>query len=205
MKKLFLAGEGPNELGRWSNEPEYRDLYNDVGVIEAVIKKVTTSGWKVVDACRWKNIRKYRTGGHKEKEKRNVLGAVLQAIDAKCEVLVFARDRDGKKNKERQQQVEDAIRIVTEDEDFPVEIIGGMAIEKIESWLCAISGKTKSEDMGIDKVEEYLREAGIASKDTKAMVDLIESRSFEDIPKDAKSLNSWLDMAENVLSDKSQS
>jgi hypothetical protein len=60
MKKLFLAGEGPNELGRWSKEPEYRDLYNDVGVIEAVLKKVTTSGWKVVDACRWKNIRTQR-------------------------------------------------------------------------------------------------------------------------------------------------
>ncbi len=56
MKRVFLAGEEPNELGEWSHHPSYRKDPPLTGVIEALLREVEPDGWKVVDAVLWKKI-----------------------------------------------------------------------------------------------------------------------------------------------------
>jgi hypothetical protein len=76
-------------------------------------------------------------------------------------------------------------------------VIGGVAIEKLESWLVAVAGHHRSEEMR--RPEEKLAELGLGEKDTKAMVQIIEDRGLASIPVDARSLHRWLDRAREAL------
>jgi len=198
MKKVFIAGEGPNDLGSWAKEPQYRDP-SYPGVVESLLLRVNPSGWTVSGSRRWKHIRKYVANSPTPKEKRNVLGVALEAVESGCDVLAFVRDRDGPKNKKRQQDVEEGIRTDQEMHGQSLGIIGGMAIERIESWLCALLGKIKSEKMGTSKVDEFLVGKGVELKDTSSMVDVVEKAEMDKIPSDAVSLRGWLDMANAAL------
>lgn len=95
MIKVFLGGEGSNELGtRW-----HRPMGDQPGVVEALLRRVRADGWCVGGARLWKTIRKYQAGvargAPNHGDARNVLGLVLHAYEAACELLVFVRDDDG--------------------------------------------------------------------------------------------------------------
>ena len=64
MKRVFLAGEGRNDLGKWAYPPHYQNNYGD-GVIYELLSKVETEGWQVTEGQRWKDVIKYTTGGHR--------------------------------------------------------------------------------------------------------------------------------------------
>ena len=94
MIRVYLGGEGRDELGGWADHSSYRRA-DEPGVLETIIRHVL-EGYpvEVVGAKQWKDIRKYRAGQHRSAELRNVLGLIEAARASGCDVLVFARDRD---------------------------------------------------------------------------------------------------------------
>jgi hypothetical protein len=195
--RIFLAGEGPNELGSWAKETNYRDP-KFPGVVETLLRRICSEGWQITEAIAWKSIRKLRVNEHGNAEVRNIRGLVLFAKEHKCQAVAFARDRD--RSSQREQDVEDGIKQAKDDHPTGPAIIGGVAIERLESWLVAFCGKTKSET--IRKREEVLAELRIKEKDTGAMVELVLKADFNRIPEDAQSLRLWINRAKKAFSEK---
>lgn len=195
MIRLFLAGEGPNELGRWALEPAYRG--DDPGALEALLTAVRASGWQVEDAIRWQDIRKYVVGAHGRGEEQNVRRAWHHAHHERgCDALAFTRDRDGDKSRERT-----ILDTVAELESNGATIAGGVAVECLESWLLAIAGDTRTESLGRLKAAEHLESKhGVGHKNTGQMVELIQRKGLGEVPDDARSLRSWLEKARSILS-----
>jgi hypothetical protein len=188
--QVFLAGEGPNELGGWHVERAYRADQPTPGVLEALARRVAPSGWEVRDAMKWKDIPKLRVGSKgKGAERQVVLAAHLHAKECGCTVLLFARDRDHPKHAPRQLEVEQAL---AELGDSNVAVAGGVCVERLESWLLALCGRTKTQAIGKDRTETELEALGITSKDTAAMVEHVQRHGIASVPSDAESLHAWL-------------
>jgi len=206
VKKILLSGEGRNELGGWANEPAYRDP-SRIGVLEALLRKAASGGFRIGDAVVWKGIRKYRAGQHWGAETRAVLGLVLDAKERGFDAVAFTRDLDGEKP-EHEQRKTDVVRGIEEAphtiEDAP-PIIGGLAVQRLESWILAMAGVTSTEQMKKAQVDRQLEALGIHEKDTAAMVQATLRADIEGLPKDALSLRNWLDRARDVLSSTSLS
>ena len=130
---VYLGGEGKNELGSRCGDPIYQDD-SKPGVIEALLRGVQATGWTVIGAQKWCQIRKLRAKGPTPNDVRNVLGLVLEAKRAKAEVLAFVRDANG--DPSRPQIIADAINEAKT--KFPdVAVIGGAAIPVLEAWILA--------------------------------------------------------------------
>lgn len=202
MIRVYLAGEGPNDIGDWQGHSTYRaDIPRPGGVIEVLLRKVRDEGWEVVDGVAWQGIRKYKRGPSVPPEVRNVLGAALMAKESGCDVLAFTRDRDGAKYKQRQLDVEQGIVQAPQHITDCPKIAGGMAIEKLESWLVALSGKKGSEKMRQSHIEKHLAALGVRKKNTADMVRLAKGANLERIPQDAASLQLWLRRAREALAE----
>ena len=184
MIGIFLAGEGRNELGSWSGDEGYQSDA-EPGVVKALLEKIRGDGWQIVGAIQWKNIHKLRSGFHGKAEERNVLGAVLKAQEKGAHVAAFVRDRDG--YEQRQRDIDAGILGA---QSILPHVIGGMAVEKLESWIVAILGGSASETMR--RPEDYLAERGIGEKNTAGMVSAVASADMGRIPEDAASLRLWL-------------
>jgi hypothetical protein len=197
--KVFLSGEGPEDLGDWYREPEYRGQRAPgarqgrdppkMGVIEAILRKAVAIDFTVVDACVWKRIRKFKSGKHARPETRNVLGLVLQAEEAGCDALVFVRDQDG--DSDRQTDVEEGVRLATGGAYSP-SIVGGVAIQEIEAWVLALLGERGSERY-TDAKAALVKKRRITSSTEK--VAAVETADRNSIPDDAISLRNWMQMA----------
>jgi hypothetical protein len=182
--RVFLAGEGPTELGDWATEVPYRRDPPRRGVIEALLRLVADDV-EVVDGATWKSVRKFRAGHHASPEARNVLGLALDARESECEVFAFLRDRD--RRRDREEDVFDGMtraREMFED----VRIVGGLAIEETEAWILAILGVRGSELLPDPK--RALSERGTSG--TEEMVEAVERAGFRDVPPDAASLRRWI-------------
>ncbi|MGI5860720.1 MAG: hypothetical protein ACOX6T_01540 [Myxococcales bacterium] len=201
MKRLLLGGEGRNELGGWCDPPSYRHAPPERGVLETLLRKAAPDGWEIADAVRWKDIRKYRPGGHRQAEHRNVLGLALMAREHGLDAVVFCRDKDAEtpEAEERERSVSKAIEEAKR--DFKLIVVGGVAIQRLESWVLACFGTRGSERMLRAEVDRRLSEAGVDAKRTESMVRLIESADSADLdrlPDDAHSLRTWLDEARGL-------
>ncbi len=194
MIDVFLAGEGPNDIGSWHRERPYRDP-SHCGVIETLLLLLAPEGWRVLDGIAWKNIRKFRPNQPGKAEVRNVLGAILLAKENGCHILAFTRDRDG--SEQRQKDVERAMSQNANEAKTPF-VIGGMAIEKLESWLLALAGISGSESER--RPERVLEEKTGLKKETKLMVEFVQKHGLDNIPQDAKSLRNWLELARSTFS-----
>ncbi len=139
--KVFLGGEGQNELGSWYRHPAYQDD-RWPGVIKSLLRRVQPRGWAVIGATsKWCQIRKYRAKGRTPSEAQNVLGLVLEASLAGAEVLAFIRDADD--DKERPRVIDEAVTQARE--LFPtVRIVGGTAIPVLEGWLLAFARRGRA-------------------------------------------------------------
>lgn len=199
--RVFLGGEGKDELGRFCHDPAYaverrgrREVEKEPGILETLINRLKKTPIEFVGGLVWHRIPKGRiTRGIHRAETRNVVGLVLDAEDARCDAAIFVRDRDGDENREA--DVEEGIRVAKE--RFPaVLIVGGMAIEEIEAWLLAMLGEHKSERHAHPK--EVLRDRqGIETTAQKSRV--VEEASLENLPGDADSLHRWIDRFESAL------
>ena len=201
MIKVFLAGEGPNELGDFGNEESFqptgdKERRNRPGVLEALLRRVQPEGWEVTGGIRWVNLRKLKVGAGKRGEEESVHRAHFHAKKRGCQVLAFARDQDKPRYAHRVDEIEAAMAALESAGDGPA-IIGGVAIEKLESWLVAVASIRGSEAM--TRPEEALSTLGIDEKDTDAMVRHVEERGIDGVSADAASLRRWLDRARTIL------
>lgn len=194
--RVFLAGEGPNELGGHADHPSYRDT-TKVGVLEALLRRVEPAGWEVAGAVRWKSIRKFRVGAAAHADTHNVMGAVNDAREAGCQVLAFTRDMDN----DTSRPVAVAEGIARAAIAMPgVGIVGGCARPTLEGWLLALGGKSGTEKMSPTKASAELVKAGVPSKVGADMVAVVEKAKLELVPPDAESLLRWLVRARSTLS-----
>lgn len=206
MKKILLAGEGKNELGGWAAELPYRNP-DEPGVLVTLLRRVAPDGWKVSDAVLWKQIRKYRSRDHRSPETRAVLGLVQQAKERRFDAVVFSRDRDGEKPEHEQREkdlsrgLEEAPRAI----DGAPPVVGGLAIQRLESWVLATLGTPSTESMKNAEVDRRLANAGIRPKDTEAMVHAVATADLAAVPADARSLQAWLVRGREILADHDQS
>ncbi len=187
--RILLAGEGANELGGRSGDETYP------GVLETLLKKVRPSGWEIARVIPWKSIRHFRVNSPGAKETRNVNALFRKAKKNGFDAVVFVRDRDGKEKREK--DIEEAITLLEQNEEGGPGIIGGMAVEKIEAWILALSGEAKSEK--IPHPQKRFGDLGIKGKNTAQFVAVVEKANLDRIPKDALSLNIWLERARRVL------
>lgn len=126
--KVFLAGEGSNELGSRFGHPSYQSD-DRPGVLYALLLRVQPTGWQVIGARDWKSIRKYRAGKASHADTHNVLGAALDAIEAHGDVLVFSRDLDN--DSAREAGVNEGLARIPSISQH-LRVIGGVAIPKLE-------------------------------------------------------------------------
>jgi len=143
MIKVFLGGEGNNDLGsRW-----YRPMGGQPGVVETLLRRVRPDGWRVAGAQDWKSIRKYRAGAARTRpdheDTRNVLGLVLHAYEEACEMLAFVRDDDGDELREPAilQALETIATLGFADEyRYELAVVGGVARPTLEGWILCLLG-----------------------------------------------------------------
>ncbi|MEO5730993.1 MAG: hypothetical protein ABI134_14160 [Byssovorax sp.] len=184
--RVFLSGEGPDDLGDWCNDPQYRSNPPRIGVIEALLRNVSKVDFTIVDARVWKRIRKFKAGKHAQPETRNVLGLMLEAEEARCDALVFVRDQDG--YADRQASIETGI-LLANDGDYEPALVGGVAIQEIEAWILALLGE-RSTERHADAKAVLVKRHSITSCAEK--VAAVESADRSKIPEDALSLLTWL-------------
>lgn len=195
--RVFLGGEGPNELGGWYVEPEYRADSPAPGVIEALLTRVRAEGWQVIGAVSWAKIRKYRPGGHADAERRCVEGLALMARERGAEVVAFSRDTDGDRARGRSIDA----GIASAEAKFPdgPRIAGGAAVPTVEAWIASLAGRDGAEGLSRAKLIEAMASLGLAQKQTRDYVGVIAGADLIKLPADAASLRTWLTRARAAL------
>jgi hypothetical protein len=197
--KVFLGGEGPDELGRWFREPPYdrtppgRGPAPTPGILEALLQKIAPDSPTVIGACVWKRIRKLRFGSPIEAETHNVLGLMLEAEETGADVLLFVRDQD--RDPERREAIEQGLRRAQE-ANFSPEVVGGVAVEEIEAWLLAMLGERRS-PLHADPKAVLAKKHHISDRAGKVAV--VEGADLDRIPEDAESLLTWLRAARETF------
>lgn len=184
--KTFLGGEGPDDLGRWSKEPTYAEVSDEVGVFEALLRRVVPAA-EIVGGHPWKRIPKYRVDRSiRAAEIQNVVGLTQLAWERGAEALVFARDRG--RDEDREQDVNAGVEKARE--KFPdMKIAGGMAIESLEGWVLAMLGDTRAEAHGRPK-DVLAEQHQIRTREEKVRV--VERAELGRVPASAASLLRWL-------------
>ena len=192
---VLLAGEGKNDLGSRAGHPAYQgDAFP--GVLEALLRRVKADGWRIHGARTWKSVRKLRSGRSEHADTHNVMALALDARESGCHVLAFVRDRDN--DDARPDAIAEGIR--TAEEQGKLEIVGTVAIPKLEGWILALRGHHRTEGMSAAGAETALAKDGIVEKDTAAMVKSVEDADLAALPSDAATLRMWLGRAERALS-----
>jgi hypothetical protein len=194
--KVFLAGEGKTELGRYALSKEYAEGSVEVGVLEALLRR-HSNNLEVIGAELWKSkLPKLKVGrGMSGAETKTVRGLALLAEEAGAQVLVFTRDRDG--DEERERDVVAGLAIARR-ENPSLRIVGGVAIEMIECWMLALRGDHHAQACR-DPKGELSKRHKVAS--VQQMVGLVRGAKLERsaIPKDAESLREWLEQVGGVF------
>jgi hypothetical protein len=195
LVKVWLGGEGSCEVGTRA------DGGDQPGVIEALLRRVASTGWTVGGAQRWKYIHKYRAGqalrgGENHGDIHNVIGLVFTAWENACEVVAFTRDADA--DDRRTAAIERGIaaaKTVVPD----VLVIGGIAKPAIEGWLLALLGMRDTDSMSRERTLEELRRKGLPEKQPVAYVELVEHAELEGIAVGCDTFTTWLDRARTNL------
>jgi ferritin-like protein len=196
--RIFLAGEGTNDIGSYAKERPYHDA-RDTGVVGALLQKVVdrvgANAWEIVGGVAWKHLRKMKVGARGEGA--NVAAAAFHARDREhaADVLVFVRDTDGDLNRRA------ALEAGLAKEDFGVVVVGGLADPCLEAWILALHGERGVERARQGYVERRAEALGLPAKETRAYVDAVEACTLTDIPEDAKDLRRWISDLEGVLRD----
>jgi hypothetical protein len=193
--KILLAGEGPDDIGDWSAEIEYRPTAESFkrGVVEVLLGRLAPESWRVANGVRWKKIRKYRSGEHRKPETRNVQGLALQASEAGYGAVVFSRDRDRSVQREK-----DIVAGIEQSQRFGVRVLGGCAVEELEAWILALLGVAHSESSA-DAKARLRDEHGIAGREQ--MVEVVEAADLDSAAIDAGSLRVWMNQIRSAVAE----
>ena len=184
--RTMLGGEGPSELGRYARRHAFRKA-DDVGVLEALARLVLPEP-DIADGTLWKAIRHYKSGGHRSREERLVLGLCLKAKEGSFDAVVFSRDRDGDVDRERaiQDARAEAKRMRPEH-----TLMGGVAVEAIESWMIAATAQEQADNVTDPKAR--WESNGLSRQDA---VEAIESQGVDGLRRAMQlspSLKAWVE------------
>lgn len=198
-RRLLLAGEGPDELGKWFRESPYqqetRKRAEVPGILEALLKKLELAPWEIADAVIWrsKRVPLFRQGERRAPETRRVLGLAALAKDCGADAVVFVRDRDG--DEDREADIEAAIeQAPTLGLDTPLS--GGVAVEEIEAWILAMLGDRRAESHARPK-ERLAEKHGLRTREQK--VSVIEGANLDGSCGHAPSLRRFRDRVRETL------
>ncbi len=205
MLRVLVAGEGSNDIGRWAHTPPYRETLGSQGVVVALLRKRFPNGWEVADGVRWKDVAKYvgkkiGAAAHRAREQQTILRLTLRAKEHGFDAVVLVRDRDNDTDRER--EIETLLRdtsVINQVIENAPPVVGAVAVERLESWVLALTGRHQTEELGDAAVDRELREHDVAPKDGPAMERLVDEHGLEKAPKDAASLHRWLERAAKVL------
>jgi hypothetical protein len=196
--KIYLSGEGRNELGFRVRHEVYQQPEDGPGVVEALLFAVALTEFEIVGAMQWNKIVKYEAykGPRPARnEARTVLGLALDARRAGADVLAFLRDQDG--HPERTSIIQDAIA-TAESQFAPLKVVGHTPVQVLEAWMLALLGEHGSEAWSRTKAQKLLAQRGKST--TAEMVEIVQGALPScELPADAKSLRLWLDRAKKVL------
>lgn len=189
---VMIAGEGPNEIGRWARHPSYADEYAEIqgdGVIGALLERVADGVAQVTHGCMLKDARKYRAGRHGDGEARTLAALRLDAQERGIEVLVVLRDQDGDA---------DRAKTLLAFHDEPGRgghpgLVVGVPTRALEAWILAALSARRTESMSSAALSEELERRGIPEKDTEAYVGAIKAAEVQSIPTDAEQLHAFLE------------
>ncbi len=197
-RRVYLVGEGPNELGGRANPPPYARP-DELGVLEALLSRVAPDAFEVRGARCWSKATTFKAGGHASAEARRVMQLHNDAVEADCDVLALARDQDGDDGR-----FDSLVRALADAaQAFPsVEAIAGLAVQAVEGWLLAVSDVRGSERVKPRAGKKKIAVAGVAC--TADMVELVNGADLDALPDDATSLRAWLERARKVLGDDAQ-
>lgn len=196
MLKVFLGGEGNNELGTRGYVP----MGDEPGVVEALLRRVRPAGWRVAAALPWKSIRKYRAGAATQRadhaDTHNVRGLILHAYEEACEMLAFVRDVDGESL--REQEIHRALESIAnlrfaEMYGYDLAIVGGTPRPKLEGWILCLLGAAKTDEMSRTRVDLDLAGTNVRLKSNADYVAVAETGV---LPTGAGSLPEWLARAD---------
>jgi hypothetical protein len=199
MIKVFLGGEGNNELGtRWQHPPG-----DSPGVVETLLRRVRAGGWRVAGARDWKSIRKYRAGAARahpdHEDARNVRGLVLHAYEEACEMLAFVRDDDG--DDRREPAILQALEAITslrfaDEYHYELAIVGGIAKPNLEGWILCLLDVTGTDVMTRARIDHELATTDVQLKSTAQYVAIAETGA---LPSGNGSLPAWLARADRTF------
>ncbi|MFZ4734792.1 MAG: hypothetical protein ACOYM9_02545 [Bradymonadia bacterium] len=196
--RVFLAGEGENELGGWAHQRPFRKQPVYPGVIPALLDQVASGSYEIVDAVVWKELTKVaapRPGQARVRgDDQNLVRARLKAREAGADVLVVLRDTDGDKDRETK------LREVASTQPPSPKIVLGTPHRKLEAWILACTGETHTESLGEEGLQKALATRGIPNKGTEAMVDVAKRAEPGKIPPCATRLHRFLDDLRAALS-----
>lgn len=187
MIRVLVAGEVSNELGPLQPPADFGEGRRDSGggVVEELMAKVRSTGWKIVEAMVWRDVPKLRVGARGHEDKKTVAALALRAREKGCNALIFLRDRDGEAARER------AIDTAVAEIQPGLHVAGGVPMEKLEHWLLALKGEESAhcDANPEDSLEVRYR---VPRKRVTAMVQLVRNSSIRKAAPDAQSLRTWL-------------
>lgn len=190
--KVMIAGEGPNEIGRWARDPSYAGDYaakHGDGVIGALLERVAGDLTQVAHGCELKNVRKYRVGRHGDGEARTIAALLLDAKERGVELLVVLRDQDGDADRAK------TLLALHDEPPAPgaPRLVIGVPTRALEAWILAALGERRTESMSSAALLEDLERRGVAAKKTEAYVDVVKAAPLDALPADATQLHGFLE------------
>jgi hypothetical protein len=189
--RIFIAGEGSNELGGWAKAPSDRVPPFEPGVLTTLVDRVAGTPANVVGCAQWKNLTKFRAGERGKPagkgDIRSLRAAQLQAKEAGANILVALRDTDGHADREA------ALIAAAATPPTALRTVVGTPHLKLEAWILACAGTRRAEEMGSQGLTNALTSLGIPQKGTAAMVDVVENCDLTTIPPCATRLHRFLD------------
>jgi hypothetical protein len=171
--RLFVAGEGVDEIGKWSEHSSYRQSSErGDGVLAELFRKKHPA--TVQDGKAWTEVSHFRAGIPRG-DAHTLAALALAASEAGVDVLVWARDTDG-----------DAVRVAelksTQEElrrEYPsLLFVGGLPHPAIEAWVIAIGDfDTDPESRSKGRLKELAKANDCASE--AEMCRLIRERKLD--------------------------
>lgn len=178
MIRVFLAGEGPSELGSSANAPWPSET---PGFIELTARRIRPDGWVVAEARTWRSFKKYQAGRAKG-DGRNLAAALLAAEEAGARVALLLRDTDGDLRR----------RADLADVPLPDWVAFGTPHRNLEAWLVALEGRSGTEAMGTSKLPKR--------ENLDAVANVIAAADLDHLPRDAETLRDWLSRVRTAFS-----
>lgn len=173
--RVFLAGEGEAELGRWAEPPQYRHTSSrSNGVLFALFEKAGRKG-EIIDARLWRLVPKYRAGGHETADQKTLRKLAVLAEESGADLLLWARDTDHEKDRQRAlRETHQSLRA----EDDALEIIGEPAHPCVEAWVLAIAAAhANPEALSKPRLKALAQEHKVST--SSQMVELIDARPLD--------------------------